>query len=124
MKIKVEVTACDLDKAMPARSYGIIVDDETYELDLCAPHAKPIEDLIEQARKAREEQPAAPAPVKAAVPDQAPPMQFNPPTPPAPKVRSAATAERPAPRRGGRRRPKVMSLEEIEAQKQAQQSEG
>ncbi|MFE0964048.1 hypothetical protein [Streptomyces fungicidicus] len=112
MKIIVEATACDLDKEVPARTYAVTVDGETHEMDLCSPHAKPIEDLIKKARQAREQ---AQAPAAKTVP----PMQFNPPTPPPP--RSAATAQRPAPRKRGGRRPRIVSLEEIEAQKQASQ---
>ncbi|MFE1842026.1 hypothetical protein [Streptomyces sp. NPDC059515] len=117
MKITVEATACDLDKEMPARTYGITVDGESHEMDLCAPHAKPIEDLIEKARQAREQ---ASAPAAKAVP----PMQFNPPTPPPPRRSAARQTETPTPRkRAGGRRPKITSLAEIEAQKKTTQQD-
>lgn len=114
MKIIVEATACDLDKEMPAKTYGITVDGETTELDLCSTHGQPIEELIAAAKeKAGKDGPPEEAPAKAPT---TPPMQFTPPSP-APRKAAASAEQKPAARKRGGRRPKITSMEEIEAAK-------
>ncbi|KPC89316.1 hypothetical protein ADL35_02445 [Streptomyces sp. NRRL WC-3753] len=106
--MKIQIVACDIDKETPAKSYAITVDGEEHELDLCQTHARPIDELIAAAKGE-----SLPEPAKALA---SPPMQFTPPSPPARKA-AASTEEKPAPRKRGGRRPKITSLEEIEAAK-------
>ncbi|MEU7400096.1 hypothetical protein [Streptomyces sp. NPDC044948] len=108
--MKIEIVACDIDKETPAKSFAITVDGETHELDLCQTHARPIEELIAEAKGE-----PLPQPTKALT---SPPMQFTPPSPP-PRKPAASAEEKPAPRKRGGRRPKITSMEEIEAAKAA-----
>ncbi|MCS0601088.1 hypothetical protein NX794_07565 [Streptomyces sp. LP11] len=147
MKMTVEVTACDLDKEMPAKTFLIMVDGETYKLDLCSSDAQPIVELIAAAKKkgieptpmeeliaAVKEEGIEPTPAKPAL--SAPPTQFTPPSPPAKKAaprakkaaasakKTAASAEeKPAPKKRGGRRPRITSMAEVEAAKAARQGQ-
>lgn len=95
--MKIEVTACDIDRKVPAKTYTIKVSDgRSISKDLCAEHAQPLEKWLEEAGgTAGALEPAsgtAQAPVQ---PEHA--------------IKKTAAA---------RRRPKIVTLEQIEASKQ------
>ncbi|MEU9795077.1 hypothetical protein AB0E27_31580 [Streptomyces sparsogenes] len=91
--MKLQVTACDIDKKFPAKTYTITASDgRSVSKDLCAEHAEPFEEWLEEAEL--EEEPK-PEPAKKEAPKKAP-------------------AKKPA----ARRRPRITTLEEIEASKQ------
>ncbi|WP_406409666.1 hypothetical protein OG923_12700 [Streptomyces halstedii] len=110
-----KITACDLDKQTPAKTYTITAEGESpVELDLCGEHSAPIEELIGRARAAREgADQAAEEPGPAPVPKRGPARRAA-----AKKAtaRKAAPAKRTA-TKAAARAPKIMTLEEIEAQK-------
>jgi hypothetical protein len=100
--MKLQVTACDIDKKFPAMTYTITASDgRSITKDLCEEHAEPIEEWLEEAEVAEEAEPE---------PEPAP----------APKVVKQAPAKKAAPAKKttARRRPKIVSLEEIEKAKQ------
>ncbi|MFE9254024.1 hypothetical protein [Streptomyces sp. NPDC006879] len=108
--MKIQVTACDIDRGTPATTFEITTGDETVEMDLCAEHARPIYDLIEHVRGRSGE---APAP-RGAQSDEPKP------TAPAPKARKTAT--KPSARKSdGRSKAKVTTMEEIEARLREQE---
>ncbi|QFG10697.1 DNA binding protein [Streptomyces phage Animus] len=105
--VKIEVIACDIDQKVPAQTYTITASDgRSISKDLCTEHAEPFEewleeayvsDMDEHARQVGQEPEPEPEPV--------------------PQPRKAP-AKKPAEKKTtSRRRPKVMTLEEIEAQK-------
>jgi hypothetical protein len=106
--MKLQVTACDIDKKFPAKTYTITASDgRTVSKDLCEEHAEPFEEWLEEAEVVEPPEPvcepetkAEPAPAKKAPAKKAPA--------PAPATAKKTTS---------RRRPKVVSLEEIEAAK-------
>jgi len=101
--VKLQVTACDIDKKFPAKTYTITASDgRSISKDLCEEHAEPFEEWLEEADVKEEPEPEC-APEAKAKPEPAP----------APKTTKRAPAKKTA----ARRRPKIMSLEEIEAQK-------
>ena len=88
--MKLEVIACDIDQKFPAKTYTITSSDgRSISKDLCEEHAEPFEEWLEEAEEFEEEEPE-PAPVAKKAP-----------------VKKTAT----------RRRPRITTLEEIEAQK-------
>ncbi|MGW1040053.1 hypothetical protein [Streptomyces sp. NPDC002547] len=108
--MKIQVVACDVDKEVPALTYTITASDgRELSVDLCEVHGGPIEALFKEfgqdgeEPEAQAEEPAqvkkAPAPRKAT---------------PAKKVPAAKKTAS-----GGRRRTRVMTLEEIEQQKKS-----
>ncbi|MFG2923870.1 hypothetical protein ACGFYA_20470 [Streptomyces sp. NPDC048305] len=102
MKLKVEVLACDIDKAYPAKTYTITASDgRSVSKDLCAEHAEPFEEWLEETGPREEPQPT---PTVTPVPVQKPKVAAK--QTPAKKTTSP------------RRRPKITSLAEIEASKQ------
>lgn len=102
--MKLQVTACDIDQKFPAKTYTITASDgRTISKDLCAEHAEPFEEWLEEAEVA-----AAPE-VEAKVEPE--------PAPTVPKRRAPAKTAAPAKKTPARRRPKITSLEEIEAKK-------
>jgi hypothetical protein len=104
--VKLQVTACDIDKKFPAKTYTITASDgRSITKDLCEEHAEPFEEWLEEAEVVEEAEPVCepePKPV------------------PAPKVvKQAPAKEAPAKKATtSRRRPKIVSLEEIEKAKQ------
>lgn len=93
--------ACDIDKKIPAKRYTITADDgRTISKDLCEEHAEPFEEWLEEAELGEEEAELAPEPA------------------PAPAKKAPAKKASAAKKTTARRRPKVVSLEEIEAKKQ------
>ncbi|MDX3525063.1 hypothetical protein P1P75_00985 [Streptomyces sp. ID05-39B] len=105
MKLKVEVLACDIDKKFPAKTYTITASDgRSISKDLCAEHAEPFEEWLEEVELEEE---------------QAPEAELEP--EPAPVVPKRRAASKPATKKAVpvRRRPKIVSLEEIEASKKA-----
>jgi hypothetical protein len=97
VKLTLEVTACDIDKTYPAKTYTITCSDgRSISKDLCAEHAEPFEEWLEEAGAAEE-----------AEPEPAPEVPKQP-------ARKTAPAKKATP---SRRRPKITSLEEIEAAK-------
>ncbi|MFF3793794.1 hypothetical protein ACFYXW_27740 [Streptomyces sp. NPDC001981] len=99
--MKLQVTACDIDKKFPAKTYTITASDgRSISKDLCEEHAEPFEEWLEEAEADEEPEPE-PRPA------------------PAPKVVKQAPAKKAAPAKKttARRRPKIVSLEEIEASK-------
>ncbi|MCD2462470.1 hypothetical protein MBT42_02740 [Streptomyces sp. MBT42] len=100
----VEVIACDIDQKVPAQTYTITSSDgRSISKDLCEEHAEPFEEWLEEAELEEE-------------PDPEP----EPEPEPVPQPRKAAPAKKAAAEKkttSSRRRPKVMTLEEIEAQK-------
>ncbi|MFF3015808.1 hypothetical protein [Streptomyces sp. NPDC057939] len=110
-----KITACDLDKLTPAKTYTITPEgEEPVELDLCGTHAAPIEELIQQAKGA---QVAAPAEARTA---PAPAVKRVTRKTTAKKAAAKKTPAKKTPAKTASRAPKIMTLEEIEAQKQAQ----
>jgi hypothetical protein len=106
--MKLQVTACDIDKKFPAMTYTITASDgRSITKDLCEEHAEPIEEWLEEAEV-----------VEAAEPECEPEPEPKP--APAPKVVKQAPAKKAAPAKKttARRRPKIVSLEEIEKAKQ------
>lgn len=98
--------ACDIDKKIPAKNYTITADDgRSISKDLCAEHAEPFEEWLEEAELDEE----APEPE----PEPEPEVQ-----PEVPKRGPAAAKKAAAKKVPARRRPKITSLEEIEASKQ------
>ncbi|MFJ6893603.1 hypothetical protein [Streptomyces hokutonensis] len=105
----VEVIACDIDKVIPALTYTITVSDgRSISKDLCEEHGGYLEDLLEELEVQGSE--PEPAPAKAAPAKKAPAKK-------APAKKTAAPAEAPAKKTPSRRRPRITSLEEIEAAK-------
>ncbi|MGW7434734.1 hypothetical protein [Streptomyces sp. NPDC054849] len=107
--MKIEVTACDIDKVTPATTYTIMRDGETFELDLCGEDAKPIEDLIARAQGGGDEVPS---------PRSERSSQSSPTRRPAARKGAVSAPERKPDRR---RKARVTSMEEIERQKREQQ---
>jgi hypothetical protein len=102
--VKLQVTACDIDKKFPAKTYTITASDgRSITKDLCEEHAEPFEEWLEEAEV-----------VEAAEPVCEPESKPEPEPEPEPKVVKQA----PARKTTARRRPKVVSLEEIEKAKQ------
>lgn len=118
--VKIEVTGCDIDHAIPALTYRIAVSDgRLVELDLCEVHAEPIERVVGSVPEVADEgpegadPPAGPSPTRSQVEASSPP-------PPAAKkvVAKRVTAKKATAKKAPRRRtPMVTSLEEIEARK-------
>jgi hypothetical protein len=107
-QVQVEVIACDVDEREPALTYTITVSDgRSISKDLCEEHAGYLEDLLEELEVEGEPEPEAPpvVPVR-----RAPARKVSAKKAPAEK----ATAKKTTP---ARRRAKVVSFEEIEAQK-------
>lgn len=99
--------ACDIDKKIPAKRYTITADDgRTISKDLCEEHAEPFEEWLEEAELVDEE------------PEPAPVLETAPEPKPAPAKKAPARKAPAAKKTTARRRPKVVSLEEIEAKKQ------
>ncbi|MFF7252462.1 hypothetical protein [Streptomyces microflavus] len=108
-----KITACDLDKQTPAKTYTITVEgEEPVELDLCETDAAPIEELIRRVKG-----------VQVAAPEEE-----DEPGPVVPVRRARKTAPRKAAQakkapakktaaKSASRAPKIMTLEEIEEQK-------
>ncbi|MGW8953512.1 hypothetical protein [Streptomyces sp. NPDC055709] len=102
----VEVIACDIDRKVPAQTYTITSSDgRSISKDLCEEHAEPFEEWLEEA-ELEDEVEADPAP--ASEPEPVPQPRS------APAKKPAAAAKKTT---SPRRRPKVMTMEEIEAQK-------
>ncbi|ANT41080.1 DNA binding protein [Streptomyces phage Nanodon] len=89
--MKIELTVCDLGQEVgePTQSYTVTTEGRSVELDLCQKHAAPLEELLNRGSREPD-----PKPVKASPSPTA-----------APKKRAA-------------RRPRVVSLAEIEEMKQ------
>ncbi|MGW0861309.1 hypothetical protein [Streptomyces sp. NPDC002611] len=130
--MKIQVTACDKDGEVPALTYNIKVSDgREISVDLCARHAAKIEELIAELPEKEVQEGEEPATDSTPEPEpepveQAPAAATIAATAPARKApaRKAAPAKKAAAKKtaakkttGGRRRPKVVSFEEIEAQK-------
>ncbi|MFE9924254.1 hypothetical protein ACFYQA_22530 [Streptomyces sp. NPDC005774] len=115
MKLKVDVTACDIDKRWPAKTYTITADDgRSISKDLCEEHAEPIEEWLEEAELMEESEPEPePDPKPEPEPDPKPAAR-----PAAKKAPAKAPAKRAAKKATpARRGPRIMSLEQIEAEK-------
>jgi hypothetical protein len=124
--MKIQVTACDKDKEVPALTYEIKVSDgREISADLCAKHGRKIEELIEELLEGNGEQAeaeAAPNEV-ASEPEsavEAPPAAMIPAAAPAKKAtaKKTATKKATAAKKTTRRRPKITTVEAIEAEKQ------
>lgn len=106
--MKLQVTACDIDKKFPAKTYTITASDgRSITKDLCEEHAEPFEEWLEEAEVVEEAEPVCePEP--------------EPKPAPAPKVVKQAPAKQAPAKKATapRRRPKIVSLEEIEKAKQ------
>lgn len=103
MKLQVEVLACDIDKKFPAKTYTITASDgRSISKDLCAEHAEPFEEWLEEAEVGDE-----------------PESEGEPEPDPAPVVPKRRSPQKAAAKKAtpARRRPKITSLEEIEAKK-------
>ncbi|MFE3589392.1 hypothetical protein ACFXOY_17945 [Streptomyces niveus] len=101
--MKLEVTACDIDRAVPAQTYTIEVQDgRKVTKDLCASHAAPIEAMLAELGEAAPEREAA--------------VRIEPAAKPAPRKRAPAKKAA-AKKTAARRRPNITSLAEIEASK-------
>ncbi|QBI99392.1 DNA binding protein [Streptomyces phage Caelum] len=106
--MKLQVTACDIDQKFPAKTYTITASDgRTISKDLCEEHAEPFEEWLEEAEVVTAPEPVCEPVTKA---EPAPAKK-------APAKKTPAPAEAPAKKTPSRRRPKVVSLEEIEAAK-------
>ncbi|MEU0120618.1 hypothetical protein ABZ114_02805 [Streptomyces albidoflavus] len=104
-----KITACDLDKQTPAKTYTITPEgEEPVDLDLCGTHAAPIEELIQKAKGAQVAAPEeADDEVRRSVPVRRSPRKAAAKKAPAKKTASKSAS----------RAPKIMTLEEIEEQK-------
>ncbi|MEV5330873.1 hypothetical protein [Streptomyces werraensis] len=92
------VRACDIDKKIPAKNYTITAEDgRTISKDLCEEHAEPFEEWLEEAELVDEEPEPEPEP--------------------APAKKATARKAPAAKKTTARRKPRIVSLEEIEAQK-------
>lgn len=126
MKLQVEVLACDIDKKFPAKTYTITASDgRSISKDLCPEHAEPFEEWLEEVEVREEAEDdlkldaAALLGERRLVEGEAEPA-------PEPQIESApaapkrqATKRAPAKKTTSRRRPKIVSLEEIEAKKKS-----
>jgi hypothetical protein len=107
--VKLEVTACDIDKKFPAKTYTITASDgRSISKDLCAEHAEPFEEWLEEADEYAPDEDEHAHRI----------VEQREPAPEVPKRRTAKKAEPAKKATPSRRRPKIVSLEEIEAQKQ------
>ncbi|MEU8621432.1 hypothetical protein [Streptomyces sp. NPDC048623] len=113
--MKIQVTACDIDRATPATTFEVTTEGETVVMDLCAEHARPVYDLIEQIRGKADD---APAP---SVAQSDEPAAQSTPRSRAPRTRKTAQSARKA---DGRRKATVTTMEEIEAQLREQEAKG
>lgn len=96
--MKLEVLACDIDQKFPAKTYTITASDgRSISKDLCQEHALPFEEWLEEAGLAPED--AEPEPVQERAP--------------AHKTPARKTVKKTA----ARRRPRVVTLQEIEEKK-------
>lgn len=110
--MKLEVTACDIDKKFPAKTYTITASDgRSISKDLCAEHAEPFEEWLEEAD---EDAPDMDEHAHRIVEQREPAPEPAPEVPKRRTVKKAAPAKKTTP---SRRRPKIVSLEEIEASK-------
>lgn len=112
--VKIQVIGCDVCRQTPALSYGITASDgRSIAVDLCSIHGGSVEALFSDfgqvAEAADEKFDTEPAPVPKRAPAKAEPRKAAPAKVPAP-AKKAVT---------GRRRPRITSLEEIEAAKKA-----
>jgi hypothetical protein len=108
--VKLQVTACDIDKKFPAKTYTITASDgRSITKDLCEEHAEPFEEWLEEAEVVEEAEPVC-----------EPEPEPEPKPAPAPKVVKQAPAKQAPAKKATapRRRPKIVSLEEIEKAKQ------
>ncbi|MFJ3775212.1 hypothetical protein ACIPX0_26300 [Streptomyces sp. NPDC090075] len=111
--MKIEVIACDKDREVPARTYEITVSDgRTVKTDLCARHAEPFEALLRELTG--EETPELEAAPEEEPAEQAPEV---PKRGAAKRVAKKAPAKTAAKKTTSRRRPRITTLEEIQAQK-------
>jgi hypothetical protein len=103
--MKLQVVACDIDQKFPAKTYTITASDgRSISKDLCAVHAEPFEEWLEEAELG--EEPASEVELE-------PASEVEPEPEPVPAKKA------PAKKAPARRRPKIVSLEEIEASKNA-----
>ncbi|MGW2770169.1 hypothetical protein [Streptomyces sp. NPDC001275] len=111
--MKIQVTACDVDREVPATTYEIRTSDGRHvEADLCKVHAEPIEALLRELSAEASEATEGDSAAREVVPTQEEPPQVS------KRIANKAAPRQPATKRTtGRRRPRVVSLEEIEAQK-------
>ncbi|MEU0837173.1 hypothetical protein [Streptomyces sp. NPDC005969] len=116
--VKIEVIGCDVCRKSPALTYTIGASDgREVSKDLCREHALVVEDLLEEISEVSEPapEPEPVAVVEVEVPAPAPVKKA------APAKKVAALAKRAATptKKATRRRPKIVSLEEIEALKKS-----
>ncbi|WDS51744.1 DNA binding protein [Streptomyces phage Triumph] len=113
----VEIIACDIDQKVPAQTYTITASDgRSISKDLCEEHAEPFEEWLEEADLEAGEIDLD-AHARTVATQVAPEPEPDP--EPVPKPRKAAPAKKVAEKKATapRRRPKVVTLDEIEAQK-------
>ncbi|WP_420312537.1 hypothetical protein ACOB87_37880 [Streptomyces sp. YS-B37] len=116
--MKLQVTACDIDQKFPAKTYTITASDgRTISKDLCEEHAEPFEEWLEEAEVA-----ATPEPVREPETETETETEPEPAPAPAPAkkapAKKAPAAKATEPRKTtSRRRPKIVTLEQIEASK-------
>ncbi|AXH70232.1 DNA binding protein [Streptomyces phage Haizum] len=109
LQVTTDVTACDICQQYPAKTYTISVSDgRSVTKDLCEEHAEPFEEWLEEAELGEGEAEQEPEP-KVAAPKKAPAKRA-----PAKK----ATAKKTTAKVPARRRPKIVTLDEIEKMKQ------
>ncbi|QWQ42087.1 hypothetical protein KME66_14530 [Streptomyces sp. YPW6] len=119
-----KITACDLDRQTPAKTYTITPEgEEPVDLDLCEADAAPIEELIRKVRGGQVAAPKAarkaPAPTAERVTRSAPAKKTPEKKTPAGKTTAGkTTAAKTA------KGPKIMTMAEIEAQKQERKQNG
>jgi hypothetical protein len=110
--VKLEVTACDIDKKFPAKTYTITASDgRSISKDLCAEHAEPFEEWLEEAD---EPEPDADEHAHRVIEQREPEPEPAPAESKRPARKAAAKKTTTS-----RRRPKIVSLEEIEASKKS-----
>lgn len=99
--MKLQVTACDIDQKFPAKTYTITASDgRSISKDLCEEHAEPFEEWLEEAELGEEKAETAPEPE--------PQPAKRAPAKKAPAAKKTTTP---------RRRPKIVTLDEIERRK-------
>ncbi|ATI18812.1 DNA binding protein [Streptomyces phage Diane] len=109
LQVTTDVTACDICKQWPAKTYTISASDgRSISKDLCEEHGEPFEEWLEEAELGEEEAEQEPEPQSA--PSRKAPAKKA--------TAKKATAKKATPKVPARRRPKIVTLDEIEQMKQ------
>ncbi|WP_438470802.1 hypothetical protein [Streptomyces asiaticus] len=110
-----KITACDIDMRVPAKTYTITVSDgRSVSKDLCEEHAGCLEDLLEEVEVGKAEAESEPEVKREA---EVKPEATKAPARKAPARKAPAKKATAKKATASRRRPKIMTLEQIEESK-------